>query len=43
MEHNAHNALKLTSDEKKDERLVAKKEMQFIREVDVNFIKPEIV
>ena len=43
MEHNAHHALKLTSDEKKDERLVLKKEMQFIREVDVNFIKPEIV
>lgn len=43
MEHNQHHALQLTNDEKKDERLVAKKEMQFVREVDVNFIKPEIV
>ena len=43
MEHAQHQALNFTVDEKKDDRLVAKKEMQYVREVDVAFVKPEIV
>lgn len=43
MEHAQHQALNFTVDEKKDDRLLAKKEMQYVREVDVAFVKPEIV
>jgi hypothetical protein len=35
MEHNAHHALQITAEERKDERLLAKKELAYIREVDV--------
>jgi hypothetical protein len=43
MDNAQTQALRLNSDERKDERLVAKKEIQYVREVDVTFVKPKIV